>query len=129
MDPRFERAQQLFFEVLNLRQKGQPETVRLKFAEMARLHQERALELLDAGNLDGWMDLFAAITAWGEAGHRSEADRLVEAGRRFASACGDGRENLEGELRQYELWLDSLLPHLPLPAANGAQAVLDTHRV
>ena len=32
--------------------------------EMARLHEERACELLQAGDPDGWTDLFAAVTAW-----------------------------------------------------------------
>jgi hypothetical protein len=39
------------------------------------------MELLCAGDLDGLLDLYDAITAWGKSGARPEADRLLQVGR------------------------------------------------
>src|SRR5205807_5232997 len=95
-------------EILQLRERGCPDAARSKLVEMARLHEERAREQLSAAQLDGWIDLFAAITAWGEADCPSEAERLVRDGRQFAAAVGGGRQNIEAELDQHEAWLNGL---------------------
>jgi hypothetical protein len=108
MDPRVEKAQQLFWEISVLRQQGAQRATLQKLTRMSRLHEERALELLSSSNADGWTDLYAAITAWGEAGARSEADRLLHKGREMAAWFRPGQENIEKELDQLEAWLDSL---------------------
>jgi hypothetical protein len=123
MDPRVERAQQLFWEIEALRKKGGSAAAMPQLVEMARLHEERARELLQAGDPDGWTDLFAAVTAWGEARQRSDADRVLAAGRGFAHSLGDEKASVENELRRLEEWQDSL-PAAPGPLASDGTAAL-----
>jgi hypothetical protein len=129
MDPRKQRTQQLFWEVEALQKQGWHQAALPKLLEMACLHEEYALERLNAGKLDGWIDLFAAITAWGEAGRRTEADRLLVEGSRFASTYDKGRENLEHELQELKAWLDSLPARPPTAAPNGALPSRETRKV
>lgn len=105
MDPRVERTQQLYWEVESLRKQGVYPVAVPQLLEMARLHEERARELLQAGDPDGWTDLFAAVTALGEARQRSEANRLLAAGREFAARLGSMQAGIEEELRQLQIWL------------------------
>jgi hypothetical protein len=123
MDPRVERAQQLFWEIEALRKKGGGAAMLPQLVEMARLHEERARELLQTGDPEGWPDLFAAVTAWGEARRRSDADRALAAGRGFAPSLGDEKAGVENELRRLEEWLDSL-PAAPRPLASDGTAAL-----
>ena len=92
--------------------------------EMARLHEERARELLQAGDPDGWTDLFAAVTARGEARQRAEADRLLTAGREFAASLHQDEANVVEELSQLKEWLDLLppAPSVPTPDRTAALA-------
>jgi hypothetical protein len=117
MDARLQKAQRLFREIEDLKQSGTPPALLFKLREMAQLREERALELLDMDNPDGWIDLFTAITAWGHAGARSEAGRLVSCGRQYAAALTDGRQGIEDELVELEQWLNSL----PSAAADSAR--------
>ena len=119
MDPRVERAQQLFWEVEAQRQTGVYPAALPQLLEMAQLHEQRARELLQAGDTDGWTDLYAAVTAWGEARRRSEADRLLVAGRRFAASLACGRADVEQELHHLEALLDSLPAAPPIRATDG----------
>jgi hypothetical protein len=75
---------------------------------MAGLHRDRALELLRSGDADGWPDLYAAITAWGEGGARSEANQLLHLGRQLARSFPAGEPNILKQLEELEVWLDSL---------------------
>jgi hypothetical protein len=123
MDPRVERAQQLFWEVEALRKNGVCPAALPQLLEMARLHEERARELLQVGDVDGWTDLFAAITAWGEARQRGETERLLAVGRGFAAALGSGKAKVEEELCQLEAWLDLLPFAPPIRPAEGTAAL------
>lgn len=128
MDPRVERAQQLFWEVEALRKKGVYPVALPQLLEMARLHEERACELLQAGDPDGWTDLFAAVTAWGEARRRDEADRLLTRGRAFVAAPGAKQTAVGTELRRLEAWLDAL-PSVPTAAVpDAANALIEPVR-
>ena len=73
-----------------------------KLTQMAQLPQERALDLLRQGDADGWTDLEAAVTAWGEAGAKTEAEHVLDVGRQFAAALAHGRANVEGQLNERE---------------------------
>lgn len=119
MDPRVVQAQQLFWEIEALRrqQPGQPPVAKL--TQMAQLHQARALELLQKGDADGWTDLYAAVTAWGEAGARTEAEHLLSVGRQLAAGRAQGRANVEGQLNELEQWLNGLAVK---NGANGSAA-------
>jgi len=123
MDSRIERAQQLFWEIEAVRQNGVYPAALAQLLEMARLHEEGARELLQAGNSDGWTDLFAAVTAWGEARQRSEADRLLAVGRGFAVAMGPDNEGVGNELHRLAVWLDTLSPASQVPPTNGAASL------
>ena len=79
-----------------------------RLRKMARLHEERAWELLSAGDPDGWIDLLAAVTAWGSAGMKLEAGQLIANGRQLVDAFPDGKSNLERQLDDINAWLDGL---------------------
>ena len=128
MDPRVERTQQLYWEVEAFRQKGVYPAALPQLLEMARLHEERARELLQAGDPAGWTDLFAAVTAWGEARRRIDADRVLTAGHGFAASLGPNKANVEKELRQLETWLNSLPPVPAVAAPDGAATMAEPVR-
>ena len=108
MDPRIERAQQLYWEITRLREFGAHRKTRSKLIEMAQVHEERALELLAEGNPEGWADLFAAITAWAKAGCREDVSRLLAEGRSTASQFGSGEATIHEQLDELEEWADEL---------------------
>lgn len=74
---------------------------------MARLHEERARELLGRQDADGWIDLFAAITAWGEAGSEPRARLLLQLGEQAARDL-EGGDTLLEEIDRLERWLGTL---------------------
>ncbi len=122
MDPRVERAQQLFWEIAMLKRERAFRPCIEKLVEMATLHEDRAFELLQCLASDGWTELYAAITAWGEAGSRHEAERLIEFGRSRAGLLLAGEGAVHDQLAELESWLDGIrvLPSLrdfdrPLP--------------
>lgn len=86
------------------------------------------MELLEAHDPDGWTDLYAAVTAWGEARRRPEADRVLNAGCRFAAPLGPTGAGVEKELRQLAAWLDSLPPAPAVPAPDGAGTLAEPVR-
>jgi hypothetical protein len=107
-DQRVKEAQQLFWRIETLRSLQVPHrAIAAHLNQMARLHEERAKELLSRQDVDGWTDLFAAITAWGEAGSEPSARTLLRFGERMA-ANFDGRDLLLSELERLESWLKGL---------------------
>ncbi len=123
MDLEINHAQQLFWEISRLRDQGIHRLAARKLGEMAQIHEERALRLLQDREPDGWPDLYAAITAWGEAGRKSDAHRLIAEGRRLCASFPNGQENINCQLNELDDWLDSVrvVPSLsdfarPLPA-------------
>ena len=108
MDPREEQAQRLFWEIELLRSQNAERAVLPRLRKMAELHQERAWELLSARDPDGWTDLYAAITAWGEAGLTSKATQLISQGRQVVDQYPDGQKNLNKQLDELRAWLDAL---------------------
>lgn len=123
MDPRVKQAQHLFWEIDRLREQGSYRIAERKLAQMARIHEDLAVQLLNDREPDGWADLYAAITAWGEAGRKGDAHRLIMEGRRRSILFPDGSENINRQLNELEDWVGSLdvVPSLsdlarPLPA-------------
>ena len=108
MDQRIEHAQTLLWEITRLREYGLHRATLHKLIEMARIHEQRAIDLLDGRDADGWADLYAAITAWGEAGCQGDAQRLIVAGRRRSADFSSGRENIDRQLDELADWLDAL---------------------
>jgi hypothetical protein len=129
MDHRVNQAQQLFWEIGRLHEQGLHRLAVRKLAQMAKIHEERALQLLQDREPDGWADLYAAITAWGEAGHKSDAHRLIVQGQALSALFSEGRVNIERQLIELEEWLELLrvvpslsdfaraLPAIPVEAA------------
>jgi uncharacterized protein with von Willebrand factor type A (vWA) domain len=107
-DARANEAQQLFWQIEALRSLGAPsKAIFPKLDRMARLHEDRAKELLSLQDAHGWTDLFAAITAFGEAGSEPHARALLRYGE-DASRQFDGRDLLLAELARLEVWLREL---------------------
>jgi hypothetical protein len=125
MDPCVKRVQQLFWEIEALREKGVYPTSLPQLLEMARLHEERARELLQASDPNGWTDLFAAVTARGEARQRAEAERLLTAGREFAASLNQDETDVVEELTQLKAWLDSLPAAPPVPTSDRTAALAE----
>ena len=130
MDQRIEDAQKLFWEISRLlRENGSRRIVTRKFIEMARIHEDRAGDLLQRCDPDGWPDAYAAITAWGKAGNKSDAFRLIAEGRELSALFPYGKEDIESQLAELETWLVSLqvMPSLgdfarPIPPVPAAAA-------
>lgn len=123
MDSKVKQAQQLYWEISRLRDQRSYRLAERKLCQMAQIHADLAGQLLRGREPDGWADLYAAITAWGEAGRKGEAHRLIAEGRRLSDLFRDGSENIKRELNELEDWVESLhvLPSLsdfarPLPA-------------
>jgi hypothetical protein len=116
MDARQRKAQELYVEIQELERQQDHPALPAKFAALASLREERALSLLEARQEDGWLDLFTAVTAWGRAGEKAQANRLLAKGRRLAAGLGLGRGNVVAELRDLKTWLDQL------PASSGRPA-------
>lgn len=107
-DLRVKEAQQIFWQIAMLRSLGAPhKAIASKLDRMALLHEARAKELLNRQDADGWTDLFAAITAWGEAGSEPPARYLLRFGADIAERF-DGRDLLLSELGRLESWLKGL---------------------
>ena len=129
MDPRIEQSQQLYWEITRLTDLGAHRKKRSTLIEMAQVHEDRAVELLANGDPEGWVDLFASITAWAKAGCREDVSRLIAAGRLAAGQFGSGEATIHGQLDELQEWADGLaimpslrsydrpLPSWPLEAA------------
>jgi hypothetical protein len=128
IDVRVQEAQQLFWQVETLRSLGVPyKAIVAKLDRMAQLHEELAKDLLSRAAPVGWTDLFAAITAWGEAGKEHRARSLLRFGTQAAKSF-EGQDALRSELERLEGWLSGLrvVPALedfarPLPRFNRVE--------
>lgn len=108
IDARIQEAQQLFWQVETLRSlEVSPKAIISKLDRMAQLHEELARDLLGRAVSAGWIDLFASVTAWGEAGKEQRARRLLGFGKQAAQAF-EGQETLLEELGRLESWLSGL---------------------
>jgi len=105
VDPRVEQAQTLFWDIEALRRDGRIEEASPKLLAMALLHEQRSIELLEARDPNGWVDLFAAITAYADAGQIDRAARLVRQGHSLLEGFKGGRSAVLGELKEMEAWL------------------------
>ncbi len=107
-DARAQEAQELFWQVETLRSlRVSHRAIAPKLVRMAQLHEDRARELLNQQCSAGWIDLFAAITAWGEAGREPCARDLLLFGTQLAQGF-DGRDSLLDELGHLKSWLTGL---------------------
>lgn len=105
MDPRAQEAQDLLWELADpLVQLDATERLR-KRVRMAELHESLGRELLQRGDLDGWINFFAGITAWGKAGLVDEARRMIGEGRRLAGGFPGQEPRLLQEFDDLASWL------------------------
>ncbi len=116
MDPRIERAQELYWRVYGTGQGPRSGCVN-ELGEMARLHEGIARDRLDKGDARGWIDWYAAVTVLGDAGRIEDAGRLIAEGRRRAGEFHAMSQDILSELSELETWLrakpgaaDSLSP-------------------
>jgi hypothetical protein len=123
MDIRGEQAQRLFWEISELRRMGQDRAAIPKLRRMAHLHEQIGLDMLMAQKADGWIDFYAAITAWAQAGDSRHSSSLIVKGKKLASSFPDGLENICAQLDDLVKWMASLrtIPALgdfarPLPS-------------
>lgn len=106
MSDRAERAQKLYWEVEALRAlRAERKSVVPKLIEMGELHESLGRELLPQGRHNGWIDLFAAVTAWAEAGRFERATSLLDWSLREVPRF-DGTENLQREIARMRAWVD-----------------------
>ncbi|MCC6521898.1 MAG: hypothetical protein IT373_04490 [Polyangiaceae bacterium] len=120
-DERVVKSQRLFWELETLRALGvHHRDLVARLEPMAELHEDRARCLLAARDEEGWVDLFAAITAWAEAGSAQQARDLVRFGRECA-ANFQGADSLAAELDRLDAWLGKLSVVPPL--ADFARSV------
>jgi hypothetical protein len=124
MDPRARRAQQLYWEVEELRRHNAAAAALAKTMEMARLHEALSIELLEQRNPDGWPDLFAAVTAWADAGRKGTALGLIRRGQRWTEGLVEGRDNVLAELESLRRWVNALVV-VPSLLDLGQQVPLD----
>ena len=110
MDPRAEEVQALLWRTEALKRLGAGRKAQQALAEMARLHEELAFDRLGRGDPDGWIDLYAAVSAFGEAGERLQAQRCMLRARELASQLldRDVREGVTRELDAHTHWLNEL---------------------
>jgi len=98
------KAQAIFWECEKLRN-----DLAKKLREMARLHADLAYEMIGRGNPDGFIDLHAAIAAYGEAQDFAEAERLIAEGDRQAKTfSGRAYKHLQSELDRAAIWIRTL---------------------
>jgi hypothetical protein len=130
LDHRAADAQRLFFVIDILRNTGDEAAAIPLLHRMARLHLDRARDLLEQGDADGWPDLYAGITAAAQAGNKNWAQEMVDYGLRIAGRLQDGKDEVTAELHRLEAWCSTLhvVPSLadldrpipPIPAGIAA---------
>ena len=105
MDPRIERAQELYWRIY-----GPGHTLQAghssDLVEMAGLHEAIARDRLGQDDALGWIDLYAAVTVWGDAGRLPHAHSLIAWGRERATGFPSMRDDILRELSALERWLE-----------------------
>jgi hypothetical protein len=76
MDLRVERARELYWRSYGTGNRPQPAYSR-DLVEMAQLHEDVAKDRLGRDDGRGWIDLYAAVTAFGDAGRVDDVRRLI----------------------------------------------------
>jgi hypothetical protein len=115
MDQRVERAQELYWIVYGsgtLPQAGHLN----ELLEMARLHETIARDRLAQGDGRGWIDLYAAVTSWGDAGRLRHAQDLLSESRGWAHGFPAMRDDIMREILEFESWLDGKASFINIPA-------------
>lgn len=107
MDQRLLRAQLLQWEIEALERLGAHHAeIRSRQREGARIREERARELLAASDVQGFIDLFAAVTLWTDSGDRTRALSLLDLGAQHAAGLVSGRDNVQRQLDELWHWVD-----------------------
>jgi hypothetical protein len=104
MDPRIDRAQQLYWQVYGTGTAPRAGCVN-ELSEMAQLHEAIARDRLDRVDATGWIDWYAALTVLGDAGRIEYARSLIAEGRRRADEFLALKSDIEQELSELEKWL------------------------
>jgi hypothetical protein len=115
MDPRVDRAQQLYWLVYGSGTTPQPGRSE-ELLEMARLHEEIARDRLEQADGRGWIDLYAAVTSWGNAGRLRDAQDLISEARRWAHRFPAMQDDIIREILELESWLDKEALFINIPA-------------
>lgn len=122
LDERAREAQALYWRIQQARASGRDNAPEVAdwFREMSAIHEERAKDLLDGNDPNGWIDLLAAATAAHEAGDTPRARKLIYAGwDRLWDWSNEARDTVEAQLADLERWLDPTQPKAslrPVPA-------------
>jgi hypothetical protein len=115
MDQRVERAQELYWLVYGTGTIAQPGHVN-ELLEMARLHEEIARDRLTQGDGRGWIDLYASVTSWGDAGRLRHAQDLISQARQWAHRFPAMQDDIIREVQEFESWLDGKALFINIPA-------------
>jgi hypothetical protein len=121
MDQRMERAQELYWLVYGAGTVAQPGRLN-ELVEMAQLHEDIARERFGRDDANGWMDLYSAVTTWGDAGRLRHARALISEARQWAGRFPAMQRAINRELLEHERWLDKKLEFLeiePLIRSTG----------
>ena len=103
-----ERAQQLYWLVYGAGNVPQPGRT-ADLVEMAQLHEEIARDRLGEGDDRGWVHLYAALTAWGDADRLEHARILISSARQWARRFPAMQDDIDQEILEFESWLDRKL--------------------
>jgi hypothetical protein len=128
MDPRVNRAQELYWRTYGIG--GIPQAGhRGDFVEMAGLHEAIARDLLDRGDALGWIDLYAAVTVWGDAGRLQHAHSLISWGRSQALEFPYMEDDITSELSELERWLEQKHAFVEVPDLVRRNLAKDVDRL
>jgi hypothetical protein len=108
-----ERAQELYGLVYGFDGVPQPGHLN-ELLEMAQLHEDIARDRLGRDDASGWIDLYAAVTVWGDAGRLRHAKALISEARRWADRFPTMRRAIKRELLEHERWLDKKIDFLEI---------------
>jgi hypothetical protein len=108
-----ERAQELYWLVYGTGTVPQPERLN-ELLEMAQLHEDIARDRLGRDDASGWIDLYAAVTAWGDAGRLRHARSLISEARQWAGRFPAMHHDIKRELLEHDRWLDRKLDFLEI---------------
>jgi hypothetical protein len=111
MDQRMERAQELYWLIYGTGGVPQPERFK-ELLEMAQLHEEIARDRLGQDDDRGWIDLYAAVTTWGDGGRLRHARALISEARQWAERFPAMQRAIKRELLEHDRWLDKKLVFL-----------------